>query len=565
MKLFKQIQQSGACASLLMVWVVVACMVPNLWMAFSEGMAVVQSITNVLLPLALYIALMSITARVGRASLWMIILFIFAGFQIVLLFMFGRAPIAVDMFLNVATTNPGEVGELLGNLWVVLFGMIIIYIPAIIMAIVAVVRRWRLSAGWLKKSRRTALIVAILGAITFGGSFFCSRPYSPHKDIYPVNVIYNLYLAIQRTVRVANYHDTSAAFTYHASSEHPDSVPEVYVLVVGETSRACNWQIAGYDRPTTPLLMNRDGLVSFPRALSQSNTTHKSVPMLMSTLDATTFGDSIYTTKSIITAFKEAGFHTAYFSNQSRNHSFIDFFGEEADTCVFIKEADKSVDQHLDDHLLPYLDGQLAAGHNKLLVVLHTYGSHFNYIDRYPAEMAQFGPDRPARATKEYRDKQINAYDNTILYTSTLLSQIIDRLDATNGVAAMIYTSDHGEDIFDDERNLFLHASPNPSYYQIHVPFLVWLSNEYHAAHPDVISTLKSNSTKFVPSSRAFAQTALQMAGIATPYRADTASVASPSFTPGAPIYLNDHNEAVSLERSGLLQPDFDRLKALNL
>ena len=37
--------------------------------------------------------------------------------------------------------------------------------------------------------------------------------------------------------------------------------------------------------------------------------------------------------------------------------------------------------------------------------------------------------------------------------------------------AALIYTSDHGEDIFDDPRHLFLHASPVPSYYQLHIPF----------------------------------------------------------------------------------------------
>ena len=49
----------------------------------------------------------------------------------------------------------------------------------------------------------------------------------------------------------------------------------------------------------------------------------------------------------------------------------------------------------------------------------------------------------------------------------------------------MLYTSDHGEDIFDDSRHLFLHASPVPSYYQLHVPFLIWMSDTYREAYPE--------------------------------------------------------------------------------
>ena len=57
----------------------------------------------------------------------------------------------------------------------------------------------------------------------------------------------------------------------------------------------------------------------------------------MSDITACNF-DSIYHQKGIITAFKEAGYQTAFFSNQRYNHSFIDFFGKEADTFDFIKE-----------------------------------------------------------------------------------------------------------------------------------------------------------------------------------------------------------------------------------
>ena len=80
----------------------------------------------------------------------------------------------------------------------------------------------------------------------------------------------------------------------------------------------------------------------------------------MSSVSAHDF-NSIYQQKSIITAFKEAGYRTAFFSNQRYNHSFIDFFGKEADTCNFIKENVKHANYNpSDDELLELVATELA-------------------------------------------------------------------------------------------------------------------------------------------------------------------------------------------------------------
>lgn len=565
MKHFKHILSQQSLSLLLLVWVIVGCATPNVWLALTEGLSFMQSVTNIILPLGIYMLLMSMTQKIGKSSLWMIILFFFAAFQLVLLYMYGRSVIAVDMFLNVVTTNPGEVGELLGNMLLILIVVIFIYIPPITLGIIAKTRKWLLPERIIKATRRSSYYVLGTGVLCFLASFFSTRPYQPHCDLYPVNVFYNLYLAVNRTVRVAKYHKTSVDFTFHAKTISPDSVPEIYVLVIGETSRADNWQLNGYDRPTTPRLVDRNGLTSFPRAISQSNTTHKSVPMLLSHLDATNFGDSIYYVKSLITAFKEAGFHTSFFSAQSRNHSFIDFFGEEADECIFVKEQGKHKEHYYDSDMLPYIEQELASGNKKQLIVLHTYGSHFNYIDRYPDDQAVFRPDRPAHATHHFRNKQINAYDNTILFTSNLLADIIDRLEATGVQTAMIYTSDHGEDIFDDDRRLFLHASPIPSFYQIHVPFILWLSDSYAAANPAKSAALKSNKDKYVASSRAFFHSVIDMAGLSADHFIHSYSVLDTAYTPGTAIYLNDHNESVGLRQCGILDYDLRKLNDLNI
>lgn len=79
----------------------------------------------------------------------------------------------------------------------------------------------------------------------------------------------------------------------------------------------------------------------------------------------------------------------------------------------------------------------------------------------------------------------------------------------------MIYTSDHGEDIFDDRRHLFLHASPFPSYWQLHVPLVVWTSDAYRQRHADLVATLEANRHRAAESNSVF-HTLLTLGGVAT-------------------------------------------------
>ena len=51
---------------------------------------------------------MSLSAKTGR-TVWILFpIVFFAAFQMVLVYLFGSGVIAVDMFLNLVTTNPGE-------------------------------------------------------------------------------------------------------------------------------------------------------------------------------------------------------------------------------------------------------------------------------------------------------------------------------------------------------------------------------------------------------------------------------------------------------------------------
>ena len=402
MKLFKNIKKWLENQEHLFYLFLLILIAPNIILCFTEPMLVVAKVCNVLLPFAFYYLLMTLSRNCGK-MFWIFFLFIFFGaFQIVLLYLFGQSIIAVDMFLNLVTTNSSEAMELLDNLVPALVSVIILYIPALILAAISIIKKRKLSPEFIRRERKKAWIALLIGFISLGAAYGLDKRYELKSDLYPANVCYNVALAFQRNVQTRTYHRTSENFTFNAQPSHPEDRCEIYIMVVGETSRALNWSLYDYDRDTNPELSKIEGVTSFCHVLTESNTTHKSVPMLLSPVSAQNF-DSIYYRKSIITAFKEAGFQTAFFSNQRYNHSFIDFFGMEADTYDFIKEDSQDSQYNpSDDELLMLVEKELEKGNRKQFIVLHTYGSHFNYRERYPETAAFFLPDFPVDAEVKY-------------------------------------------------------------------------------------------------------------------------------------------------------------------
>ena len=522
-------------------WLVLV--LPNLVLAFTEPICPVGKLTLVALPLAVYGLLLTWSAKPGKV-LWALFPILFLGaFQLVLTYLFGKGVIAVDMWLNLVTTNEGEVEELLSQLGLAILIVVVIYVPTLVAGIVSIRSKLQLTAHFRSRFRKISLGLLMAGVVCLLLSYATSPSYQLKDDLFPVNVCYNGYLAAKRCKVTVAYKDAVKEFSYHAVATHQDTIPEVIVMVVGETSRAMNWELYGYPRETNPRLKRESSLLVYKDELSQSNTTHKSVPILLTPAGAENY-EELYHSKGLLAAYREAGYYTCFYSNQQRNHSFIDFLGEQADECIFIREEINPKTE--DVELLNFLKRLLSEGHRRLFVVLHTYGSHFNYQDRYSKEEAYFLPDQIRTVKKKYRGILMNAYDNSIRETDRFLADILDLLKQTEASAAMLYTSDHGEDIFDDNRNLFLHASPYPTYYQLHVPLLIWTSSVYNSLYPGEREQLAAHCEMSV-SSHCIFHTLLGIGGIQTPYRNDTLSLTSDLFHLRERYYLDDHNEACRL------------------
>ena len=558
----------------LYAYAVVALLLPNIALCYTECLTPWACGVNVLLPLSLYMLFFSAAKRPGKMIWWAFIFVFFAAFQLVLLYLFGTGVIAVDMFLNLVTTNPGEAMELLDNLAPAVVGVFVVYLPLLILGGVNIRRDSRLSVSFQQRVRHWAMQIGAIGLFCLLASYLMVDDYRMRNQLYPVNICYNLYLAFERNAASENYREASRDFKFDARSEHSATAPEVYVMVVGETARAHNFSLYGYPRNTNPLLSKTPGIKAFPNVTTQSNTTHKSVPMLLSAASAEDF-ERLFHEKGILAAFKEAGFYTVFISNQLPNHSFIDFLGEQADEHYFLKKEDALQGNHYDEDLLQKLDEILPKAdasssahyrYRKLFVVLHTYGSHFNYQERYPRSFAYFKPDSRSEAKSENRRDLLNAYDNTIRYTDYILHGIIERLQKWEGIqtktdgvygqpiSAMLFTSDHGENIFDDDRHLFLHAAPKASDYELHVPFIIWTSEGFSNQYPDILKALGENRSKQVQSSLSAFHTMLGIGGIQTRYRKDEYSVASEKYHPVKLLYLDDHDEAIPQEDAKFLR-----------
>lgn len=562
MRHFKQLLERMISQEYLYFVFALLFVIPNFVFYFTEPLPATADIAATLIPLACWMGGLLLARKPGIVVWCLLPKVILDGGQLVLLYLFGESVIAVDMYLNLTSSNASEASELLGNLVLIIGCVLLFYtLPTLWLAYRSIRLKEKLTSSFRKKWAKVSVAILAIGVILSLLSPLQDHTFSVKNDMYPANALYNLYFAIHKAERNSHYQETSADFTFRATK--PVQAPgkrEIYVLVVGETSRAMEWSLYGYDRKTTPCMEKLDGLVHFTDVVTQSNNTHKSVPIILSAASAENYG-IIYDQKSIVTAFKEAGFRTVVIANQKLTTSMIGAFYREADTFIDMssfKSGSYLTSLH-DGEILPYLQKELDKTTDNLFVVLHTYGSHFNYRERYPKEFSFYKPDKAEGIRASYKKQLRNAYDNSIHYTDYVLGGIADMLAKTDACASMLYLSDHGEDIFDDARARYLHASPIPTYYQLHIPYLIWFSKPYREIYPEKYRTAAAHQSLPVSTNSVF-HTMLDIAGVETPEADSTLTLTRTAFTVRDRMYLGDHDDPIPFWKVGLKKTDFEML-----
>jgi glucan phosphoethanolaminetransferase (alkaline phosphatase superfamily) len=261
---------------------------------------------------------------------------------------------------------------------------------------------------------------------------------------------------------------------------------EIYILVIGETSRRDHWGIYGYNRNTSPLMKERN-LIIYSDAISSGFCTNFAVPIMLTRATATNF--LLHTKeKGVVHAFKEAAFAT-YWINAQYGGGDIDIHAKEADNYL-------TTTIKYEEELPPILSDLLRKEKkDKIFIIFHTSGSHWRYDLRYPDAFNVFKPsikDEFAVSTDmSKRDVLINSYDNSILYTDFVLNKLINVLDSQKVISSLVFISDHGENLLDDERGFSSHAQATK--YTAEIPLFIWTSDSYKKTYPKKIEFLNQN------------------------------------------------------------------------
>ena len=186
--------------------------------------------------------------------------------------------------------------------------------------------------------------------------------------------------------------------------------------------------------------------------------------------------------------------------------------------------------------MLPLVQHYIDSLPDNLFFVLHTYGSHFNYFERYPREFAHFTPDEATEVEVKNRQQLINAYDNSIRYTDFVLAEIIKEIAALKEQAFALYFSDHGDDVGLEAESCHCHTT-NPARQtepMFEIPFLLWTNKAYGNANSSLISSLPQYIDRpFV--NHNLIHSLPTLAGLSFDLQDDTKNLFSDKFIPEQP------------------------------
>lgn len=394
--------------------------------------------------------------------------------------------IDLGMLRNAAQTNPTEVRDLL-SVKLAMYVLFLGVLPAVWLWLTPVTyRRW--PRELLAKLLVTVGCVAVVGGVALVNYQGLSSLFRNHHElrlmVVPSNYVgASLSLLREQIATGKQPFRTLGQDAVKAPVWQSHRHKSLTVLVVGESARADNFGILGYERNTTPKLKAEAGVIAYPNAHSCGTETAVSVPCMFSNLGRSNYSASkAYSQEGLLDVIKRAGIDVVWRDNQSGCKGTCDRVQFE-DVSNLKDPALCANSECHDEILLQGLQSYIDNLQQDTVLVLHQMGSHGpEYFKRYPKAFEQFTPVCTSNALNECsRESIINGYDNTILYTDQVLSSLIDVLRANQHKvdSAMLYLSDHGESL--GEYNLYLHGTPYmmAPEQQKHVGMVAWFSDSY--------------------------------------------------------------------------------------
>lgn len=390
------------------------------------------------------------------------------------------------MIRNVLATNLKEANELLT---LGFFGSVALYsIAPILLIVLYPVQKRPILQLILAKMITVFLLFAItIGTIAANFKAF-SATMRNHRELRHLTLPTSPLVSFVRVmvVNTSQSHAVKQALDPSASRSEPsgNQRPLLTVVIVGETVRSQNWGLSGYERQTTPRLsaLDRSELFNFPHAVACGTSTEVSVPCMFSDRGRERYDEqAIRSTESVLGLLHRLGVDVTWIDNQSGCKGVCDGLPTFESRAFASPDTAAQDEDGFDENLLVGFEKTMSAQARDQVIVLHMLGNHGPaYSKRYPQKFETFTPvctDNNLGNCE--RVMIVNAYDNAIIYTDFIVSELVEKLARLKDRNVnLIYVSDHGESL--GEKGLYLHGAPYrfAPREQLHVPFVFWIPKE---------------------------------------------------------------------------------------
>jgi heptose-I-phosphate ethanolaminephosphotransferase len=266
-------------------------------------------------------------------------------------------------------------------------------------------------------------------------------------------------------------------------------LPATLVLVLGESTNRQHMSLYGYPRPTTPQLDGmRDQLLVFEQVYAPRPFTIEVLQQVLTFADQEN-PDLYLTRPSLMNIMKQAGYQSYWITNQqtmTKRNTMLTTFSRQTDKQYYLNFSRSQNSRQYDEVVLEPFQEILRDPEPRKFIVVHLLGTHAKYEYRYPSAYARFsGREGLPEALSSKQVAVSNDYDNAVLYNDFVVSSLIRMLAAARLNSLLVYFSDHGEDVYDSTGHQVLGRSEgNPTLPMYAIPFIVWNSEQWRAAHP---------------------------------------------------------------------------------
>lgn len=242
-----------------------------------------------------------------------------------------------------------------------------------------------------------------------------------------------------------------------------DEEYSTYILIIGETHRHDYLEKYAYSKEYNPNLVDareNGDMYVFTNTTSGFYYTTASVPVIL-TRKPIEYDNRFYEEKSLISAFKEAGYTTytlSYTKKTQPEDDAMNMIFLEADQYINHVDTSETFD---DVGMLPFIKDILADKKvKKKLLVIKMIGAHYLYEDRYTKDYDIHQPSfKTVPDTGEAANDPIllkNSYKNAVIYSMNFVDQLAKLIKQQEEPVLMTFISDHGTVLFDDDKAKYI-------------------------------------------------------------------------------------------------------------